>query len=75
MIKPTNPITPEKEIAAACLKHGIYTVVGTPYFENGIRYNFALVISPEGKTIYRQAKVYLVGGDKPWAQPGKKLGM
>ena len=65
----------EKEIAAACLKHGIYAVVGTPYFENGIRYNFALVISPEGKTIYRQAKVYLVGGDKPWAQPGKKLGI
>jgi predicted amidohydrolase len=65
----------EKEIAEACRKNNIYAIIGTPYFENNNLYNMALVINNEGQTIYRQAKIYLVGADKPWAQEGNKLGV
>lgn len=65
----------EQGIAAACQRHAIYAVVGTPYYENGECYNMALVIDPEGRTIYRQAKIQLVGGDEGWAQPGNRLGL
>jgi predicted amidohydrolase len=65
----------EQEIAEICRENNIYAVIGTPYFENGKCYNMALVINDKGQTIYRQAKIYLVGGDKPWAQPGNKLGI
>jgi predicted amidohydrolase len=33
----------------------------------------ALVINPQGETIYRQAKIQLVGGDTGWARPGNAL--
>jgi len=65
----------EKEMAAVCAEYKIYAVVGTPYFENGIRYNMALVINDLGETIYRQAKIQLVGGDTGWSEPGNKLGL
>ena len=63
----------EHVIAQACLEHKLYAIVGSPYFENNVRYNMALVIDPAGRTIYRQAKIQLVGGDQPWAQPGNRL--
>jgi predicted amidohydrolase len=65
----------EKRIAAACADYKIYTVVGTPYYQDGVRYNMALVINDLGKTIYRQAKIQLVGGDKGWAAAGNRLGL
>lgn len=65
----------EKAIANACKENKIYAVVGTPYFEDGQLYNMALVIDDEGKTIFHQPKINLVGGDRPWAQPGNRLGV
>ncbi len=65
----------EKEMAAVCAEYKIYAVVGTPYFEDGVRYNMALVIDDHGETIYRQAKIQLVGGDTGWAAPGNSLGL
>lgn len=68
-------LSAEKEIANACIENKIYAVVGTPYFEDGQRYNMALVIDDKGQTIHRQVKINLVGGDRPWAQPGNSLGI
>jgi predicted amidohydrolase len=65
----------EEEMAAVCAEYKIYAVVGTPYFEDGVRYNMALVIDDHGKTIYRQAKIQLVGGDEGWATAGNRLGL
>ncbi len=65
----------EKEMAAVCAEQKIFTVVGTPYFVEGVRYNMALVIDDQGKTIYRQAKIQLVGGDTGWSAPGNRLGL
>jgi len=65
----------ENEIAAVCAENQIYAVVGTPYFIDGTRYNMALVIDDKGRTIYRQAKIQLVGGDIGWAEPGNSLGL
>jgi len=58
------------QIAAACNANNVYAIVGTPYFDGGIRYNSALVIDPNGDIIYRQDKVHaenptLTDGDKP----------
>lgn len=63
----------ERSIAQVCSEHKLYAIVGTPYFEDNVRYNMALVIDPAGRTIYRQAKIQLVGGDRDWAQPGNRL--
>ena len=63
----------EETIANACDENDLYAIVGSPYFDNGVRYNMALVIDHEGRTIYRQAKIQLVGGDRDWAEPGNKL--
>jgi predicted amidohydrolase len=65
----------EKMIAAKCSEEEIYAVIGSPYFEDGQRYNMALVIDDKGQTIFRQAKINLVGGDQPWAKPGNRLGL
>ena len=65
----------ERAIARACRQHKIFAVIGTPYYEEGQRYNMALVIDDTGKTIFRQAKINLVGGDRPWAEPGNRLGL
>jgi len=65
----------EKDMAAVCAANNIYAVVGSPYFVDGIRYNMALVIDNQGKTIYRQAKIQLVGGDTGWSAPGNSLGL
>lgn len=65
----------EREMAAVCAEYKIFTVVGTPYFLDGVRYNMALVIDDQGRTIYRQAKIQLVGGDEKWAAPGNSLGL
>ncbi len=63
----------EEEIAASCRDNRIYAVIGTPAFIDGQRHNTALVISPKGERIYRQAKIQLVGGDMPWARAGNRL--
>jgi len=65
----------ERAIASTCNTYNINAVVGTPYYENGVRYNMALVMDANGHTIYRQAKIQLVGGDRGWAQPGNRLGL
>jgi len=65
----------EKDMAAVCAANNIYAVVGSPYFVDGVRYNMALVIDNQGKTIYRQAKIQLVGGDTGWSAPGNSLGL
>ncbi len=65
-------LTAEEKIAQACKENDLYAVVGTPYFVHDELYNMALVISPEGKTLYRQAKIQLVGGDQ-WAKAGDQL--
>ena len=65
----------EKEISETCKQHNIYAVVGTPYYEKGKRYNFAIVINSTGKMIFCQPKIHLVGDDKSWAQPGNRLGV
>ena len=50
----------------------MYSLVGTPYFDSGIRYNAILVINPNGDIIYRQYKAHveveaptMTDGDKP----------
>lgn len=68
-------ISAEKEIANACMANKIFAVIGTPYYEKGKLYNMALVINDKGQTIFRQPKINLVGGDKPWAQRGNRLGL
>ena len=65
----------EQKMADVCAEYKIYAIVGTPYFEDGVRYNMALVINDQGETIYRQAKIQLVGGDTDWAVPGNRLGL
>ncbi len=66
-------INAEKSIAEACAANGIHAVYGSPYFEDGTRYNMGIVIDDHGETIYRQAKIQLVGGDEGWAKPGNRL--
>ncbi len=63
----------EKAVAEACDMNDIYCIVGSPYFQDGKRYNMALVIDDKGNTIYRQAKIQLVAGDIGWAEPGNSL--
>ncbi len=61
----------EAELAAMCREVGMYMVMGLPYFENGERYNGALVWDPDGKCIARYAKVQLAG--EKWCVPGERL--
>ncbi len=62
-------------IAAACAENRIFAVVGTPWHEDGQRHNMALVMDDQGRTVFRQPKIHLVGGDKPWAVPGGRMGL
>lgn len=55
----------EDVVASAAGKHNVYAIIGVPVFfanvsKNQTRpwYNTALVISPNGKRLYRQAKLY-----------------
>ncbi|NND08866.1 MAG: carbon-nitrogen hydrolase family protein [Saprospiraceae bacterium] len=66
-------IDAERRISLACKAQGIYVVYGSPYYEQGTRYNMGIVINDQGETIYRQAKIQLVGGDEGWARPGTRL--
>jgi predicted amidohydrolase len=66
-------IDAERRISLACKTQGIYVVYGSPYYEQGTRYNMGIVINDQGETIYRQAKIQLVGGDEGWAKPGTRL--
>lgn len=69
---PTELLNAEKTIAEACKKHNLYAIVGIPYFDDGNRYNTAVVFDPNGETVIRYAKMQLVGGDD-WAVPGEHL--
>ena len=55
----------EALVAAACARHSIYAILGVPVFHGNITaaaprpwYNTALVIDPDGRRVYRQAKLY-----------------
>jgi predicted amidohydrolase len=65
----------EQAIANACRANSIHAVVGAPYYEDGRRYNMALVINDKGQTVFRQPKIHLIPGDTLWAQPGNRLGV
>lgn len=62
----------EKRIAQACREYDVYAVVGTPHHDDGVLYNTAVVLDPDGKIVDRYAKMQLVGGDR-WAKPGETL--
>jgi len=47
-------------VAGACATHNVYAIVGTPYYENGVRYNAAVVLGPDGSAIERYYKVHVV---------------
>lgn len=51
------------QIREACRRLNIYAVVGSPYYENGKRYNGAFVIGPEGQIVKRYTKIHKVEGD------------
>jgi len=61
----------ERALADMCRRIGIYAVVGIPYFEDGARYNGALVWDPVGRLIARYAKIQLAG--EPWCAPGRRF--
>jgi predicted amidohydrolase len=61
----------ETALADMCREIDIYGVFGIPYFEDGDRYNGALVFGPEGGCVARYAKVQLAG--ERWCLSGKRL--
>jgi len=63
----------EARLATECRRAGIYAVVGIPYFEDGRRYNGALVWNPEGACIARYAKIQLAGED--WCEAGERFAL
>jgi predicted amidohydrolase len=58
-------------IRDACKKLNLYAVVGSPYYEDGKRYNGAFVIGPSGEIVKRYAKIHKVEG--PIFEEGDKL--
>ena len=74
IIKATPPselLEGERIIADACGKHGIHAVVGMPFFENGERYNGAIVWGADGSCLARYAKMHLIGED--WFSAGSRF--
>ena len=67
----TRLLEAEAELSRMCREHGLYLVAGIPYFEDGERYNGALVWDPRGTCIARYAKIRLAG--EPWCLPGKRF--
>ncbi len=49
-------------IRDACRRLDLYAVVGSPYYENGKRYNGAFVIGPRGQIVKRYTKIHKVEG-------------
>ena len=60
----------EQRIAAACKKHHVYAIVGSPWRENEKLFNSAIMISPEGRVIERYHKMQLA---EDWPHPGDHL--
>ncbi len=60
------------QVAAACAAHHIYAIVGTPWYENSLRYNAALVIGPDGSIVERYHKVHVV---ESYCWDGDRLAM
>ena len=48
------------QVAAACDTYNVYAIVGTPYYEDSIRYNADIVIGPDGQIIHRFYKMHEV---------------
>jgi predicted amidohydrolase len=48
------------QVADACAAHHVYAIVGTPYFENNVCYNAAVVLGPDGQVIERYYKIHVV---------------
>ena len=66
LIRSLKPEQIERALAIVkqgCKQAGVYAVVGTPYFENGKRYNGAYVIGPAGQVVKRYAKIHNVEAD------------
>jgi predicted amidohydrolase len=60
----------ERQIADACRKYDVYSIIGMPWREKGKLFNSAIIISPEGRVIERYHKVQLA---EPWPDPGDHL--
>lgn len=58
----------EEVLCAACRRHGIAAVVGTPHTSetDGVTRNSAVIIDERGAVIGRQAKMQLVPTDQGW---------
>jgi predicted amidohydrolase len=61
------------QIAAACHTRNVYAIVGSPFRENGLLYNGAYVIDPDGTVIKRYAQMHT---DLPGVfTPGSKMSL
>jgi omega-amidase len=60
-----------EQIKAACVRFNLYAVVGSPYYENGKRYNGAFVLGPNGQLVKRYTKIHKVEG--PLFEEGDQL--
>jgi predicted amidohydrolase len=60
------------QVAAACVAHNVYAIVGTPWYENSVRYNAGLVIGPDGSIVERYYKVHVV---ESYTTDGNRLAM
>lgn len=60
-------------LAPVAARHGAWVVVGFPeQGEDGLLYNAALVIRPDGALAACYRKVLLYEADLPWAAPGRR---
>lgn len=69
--KPVDLVEAERRLSEACFASRIHAVVGMPFYEDGVRYNGALVWGPDGSCLARYAKMHLVG--ERWFQPGTRF--
>jgi predicted amidohydrolase len=63
----------ETDIAAACRRHAIAAIVGTPQLREGRWFNSALIINARGEILGRYDKVHLAGQDSAWQCVGGSL--
>ena len=65
-----NLAAAEAAVAAACRKHEVYAIVGSPHRDGARLFNSALVIDPSGRVIERYHKVQLA---EEWPDAGDHL--
>ena len=70
---PGELVDAENRLSAMCARNKIACIMGIPYFEDGVRYNGALVWDSKGKLITRYAKIQLAG--EKWCESGDHLAM